>query len=650
MANEVTKQLKTRISLKIGDYAYWTTGAGKDIELIKGEVCVCTVAATDNQATTAPTVLFKVCDTTGKKFADLKWASALAADVYDWAKATDTDHKAWLKTNHADLDTRYAFSTEGDKLVVKKTLYTNGVAGTEEEVGTYEFLSETEVRNILANYYTKEEVNGLIAGVVGDKDKDTKDSNTIIGAKKYVDDAIEGIVSGSGYATQTWVTGEIEKLDKPDAAVAGQYVSAVSEKDGIITVTRENLPTSADYGVLSVSNGDNAIVVGGTAQRPSIGIVTSNTGNVKLSTVGGLSANIDLSEYRKIADDENTAHTHANGSGTKVTAAGGTDGEVKVNLNVAFELVDKTIKLYDKDDTNKTALATLDATEFIADGMLASVTADQTNNKLVFEWNTDAGVTKTEIALSSIADIYTGSNGDEVNVAVSNTNVVSASLNSAVATKISHGEDAYNWGDHSKAGYALEEDLGPLATIQPVNNVYNINTSNALSAITANSANNAAQLGGQMPAYYATAQSVTDITKDGGTIDAKITAFDNTLGDLAKKDKVTASDLDGKIDHTQVDGLGALATAVPNEYGAYQMTATNANHATSAGQASSLLHALTNTTITADKVLTEIHTGTGLKVTTGTERKNVVDGSVVTAQQNKVEIDTDVVFILDCNW
>ena len=278
MANEIFKNINTRIALRTGDFAYWTTGAGKDIELIKGEVCVCTVAAADNQATTAPTVLLKICDTTGKKFADLRWTSALAADVHGWAKVTEAEHKEWLKTNHADLDTRYNFSVEGDKLVVTKDLFVNGEkSGDTVEVGKYEFLSETEVRTILADYYTKEEVNGLIAGVVGDEDKDTKDSNTIIGAKKYVDDAIEGIISGSGYATQNWVTGEIEKLDKADTAVDGQYVKSVSQSNGVITVERGNLPTSADYGVLEVKGDeDSGVVVDNTdAQRPIVKIAAN---------------------------------------------------------------------------------------------------------------------------------------------------------------------------------------------------------------------------------------------------------------------------------------------------------------------------------------------------------------------------------------
>ena len=208
MANEIFKEIKTRIALRTGDYNYWTTGAGKDIELRKGEVCVCTIEAVDNQATNAPTVLFKVADANGKKFADLNWSSALAADVYGWAKneggnvftkdgvgnvisdiiydATLNDGKGGFKYTTAsvatseglaalqkdindnrkawalDTDTRYTFANDGDKLVVKKTLYTNGVAGDEEEVGTYEFLSETEVKTILNDYYTKDDVDGLL--------------------------------------------------------------------------------------------------------------------------------------------------------------------------------------------------------------------------------------------------------------------------------------------------------------------------------------------------------------------------------------------------------------------------------------------------------------------------------------------------------
>lgn len=108
MANEIFKNLKTRIALKQNTYEYWTEGEGKDYVPFYGEVCLCEIPAPEEnvnpqtngsqEATNAPTVLFKVG--TGKKdedgnwvagtdktFAQLNWVSGLAADVYAWAKA-----------------------------------------------------------------------------------------------------------------------------------------------------------------------------------------------------------------------------------------------------------------------------------------------------------------------------------------------------------------------------------------------------------------------------------------------------------------------------------------------------------------------------------------------------------------------------------
>lgn len=82
-------------------------------------------------------------------------------------------------------------------------------------------------------------------------DADTAASATIAGAKKYADsldsamdarvDALESAV-GTGGSVDTKISNAIGKLDKEDTAVTGQYVSAVSETDGIITVTRADLP------------------------------------------------------------------------------------------------------------------------------------------------------------------------------------------------------------------------------------------------------------------------------------------------------------------------------------------------------------------------------------------------------------------------
>lgn len=71
---------------------------------------------------------------------------------------------------------------------------------------------------------------------------------------------------------------------------------------------------------------------------------------------------------------------------------------------------DKKIYFYDNASATGTALAYIDATDFVKDGFLQSVTIE---NKvisgesvpcLVFIWNTDAGIQETDIPLSGIFD------------------------------------------------------------------------------------------------------------------------------------------------------------------------------------------------------------------------------------------------------
>jgi len=76
--------LKTRIKLLYKSYADWQAVQATFIPL-KGEVCFCEVPASTGAVVQEPCVLFKVGDG-AKSFAQLPWGSALAADVYGWAK------------------------------------------------------------------------------------------------------------------------------------------------------------------------------------------------------------------------------------------------------------------------------------------------------------------------------------------------------------------------------------------------------------------------------------------------------------------------------------------------------------------------------------------------------------------------------------
>lgn len=78
------KTLNVRIQNKISTYAEWQ--ANKTIVLKSGEIGICVIPAETGAVSQEPAVLFKVGDGT-KTWEELNWVSAVAADVYGWAKA-----------------------------------------------------------------------------------------------------------------------------------------------------------------------------------------------------------------------------------------------------------------------------------------------------------------------------------------------------------------------------------------------------------------------------------------------------------------------------------------------------------------------------------------------------------------------------------
>lgn len=90
------KTLNTRIQLKYDTLAHWQSEATADkgalLVLKKGELGIVEIPTSSPTAeqVTPPAILFKVGDGI-TKFKDLPWTSALAADVYTWAKKANPD-------------------------------------------------------------------------------------------------------------------------------------------------------------------------------------------------------------------------------------------------------------------------------------------------------------------------------------------------------------------------------------------------------------------------------------------------------------------------------------------------------------------------------------------------------------------------------
>lgn len=151
--------------------------------------------------------------------ADGKTVVQMIADAQTAATYDDTAIKADIKTNTDDI-------------AALETLV--GGTAVSEQINTAVAAAKTELKG---------------------SDTDTAASATIAGAKKYADsldaamdarvDALETAV-GTGGSVDTKISNAIGALDVTDTAEDGKYVSAVSEVDGKVVVSRVALPDYTD--------------------------------------------------------------------------------------------------------------------------------------------------------------------------------------------------------------------------------------------------------------------------------------------------------------------------------------------------------------------------------------------------------------------
>ena len=214
------KTLNTRILLKYDSYANWT----KNNPVLKaGEMAIATVANIEaNKATgfqNLPNVVLKVGDGTSH-YNDLKFVSALAADVYEWAKAASKPEYAYTEITGLEAElARVSAAADTD------TQY-NLVA---TDAANYKF--ELRSKEKSAVEWTKVadlDLSGIVSRVV----------------------ALEGKFAGMTEATVVaHVAAEIAKLDADGQTVGtGEIISSVSQADGVISVSKralvkEDIPT-----------------------------------------------------------------------------------------------------------------------------------------------------------------------------------------------------------------------------------------------------------------------------------------------------------------------------------------------------------------------------------------------------------------------
>lgn len=294
--------------------------------------------------------------------------------------------------------------------------------------------------------------NDLIADKTGDYA--TAISNAIAALDETVKDE-----SGLVKVTVVETDGKLTSVTVDQAALlekfAEYYTSGqIDEKIGELKIGDVTYDSVVDYVVAKTTGIATDAVVQGKADKKIPAVV----GNIAtLDAEGNLADGgetiAQLKQYAKV--EAGTAAGTAKNE-AEVAAQNYTRDAIN-GLDFALSEDGKELALKDK---NGDTITTLDTTEFVVDGFLTRVVSDQAANTLTFYWNTDSGEDSTVVNLSDIADIYTGStNVDEVNVAVSNTNVITATLGDNVKAAIAKGVTAHGWGDHAQEGYLKAGDI-----------------------------------------------------------------------------------------------------------------------------------------------------------------------------------------------
>lgn len=227
----VVKNLNTRIALKYDSYENWTH---HNPILLKGEIAIAELPVNGNKdgvgepnaagstpaIQNAPNILIKVGDGTNH-YNDLKFVSALAADVYSWAKAATkptysaseiTGLKDYIGQQIQDTNTQYRIVAVGDPAYSYKL--------QKKDIG------EADYTDVAGSVISLTDVDARL-------------------------DELEAAIGENG-AVDTKINAAIGALKYNDAAVANQFVTEVKETDGVIAVKRAAL-VEADIPALSQS-------------------------------------------------------------------------------------------------------------------------------------------------------------------------------------------------------------------------------------------------------------------------------------------------------------------------------------------------------------------------------------------------------------
>ena len=230
---DTNKVFQTRIQLKYDTYENWI--AANPI-LKKGEMAIATVDSGVQSMTNLPNIVLKVGDGTSP-YNNLKFVSALAADVHGWAKAnTKPSYTASEITGLQEAIEQYSDYDTNTQYRIVQVVDEKKVAIP----GKYQLQSK-ELGGDWQNVTDPEGNTSLI------------DVTDAFGRIATLETTIEGLTGGAG-SIANQIKAAINKLSYTgyDAGVADNsdtisFVGEISEANGIISATKRDLKFKTAY-------------------------------------------------------------------------------------------------------------------------------------------------------------------------------------------------------------------------------------------------------------------------------------------------------------------------------------------------------------------------------------------------------------------
>lgn len=310
----------------------------------------------------------------------------------------------------------------------------------------------------------------------------------------------------------------------------------------LVKLIKANFAPNKGVGAITV--GDNGVALK----------IAEKQGNVTLAqTAAGLTASVVIPD----------AQVTGVKAGDRVLALEGTN--LTSTLGLSYDSENKKIKLT---GIGKEEVASIDATDFIKDGMLDAATFDPETKKITLTFNTASGKDPIEINVSSLVDTYTAKVGSGLTLtdhefgidtsviateqSVSNvSNAVAGLSSTAVQSATAAKESNYVKATVTKDGTALT--VGATATVQPI----------ATASAEASAPKKGLAEASDVKTYVDTevAKAKKAGTDASTKVDTAIAALDaEVTSDDAAVAKVKVVETDGKITDVEVKNVGAGVT------------------------------------------------------------------------------------------